>query len=208
MLFRSTPVDDPSRYGVVPIEVEPHGRVVEFVEKPPPGEAPTNWINAGPYVLEASVVDRIPAGRPVSIERRTFPEMVDDGTLWALQSHAYWIDAGTPASYLRAHLDLVDGTRGREAAVAAEAAVDAAARVEHSVVLSGATVMAGAEVTGSLLLTGAVVEAGASVHDSIVGPRSVVRSGARVEALSVLGDGVEAAPGEGREGARRPEQAD
>ncbi len=73
-----TPVDDPSRYGVVPIDDD--GRVEAFVEKPPPGTAPTNWINAGTYVLEPSVLDRIPAGRRVSIERATFPEMVADGS--------------------------------------------------------------------------------------------------------------------------------
>ena len=102
-----TPVEDPSRYGVVPIDAD--GRVEAFVEKPPTGEAPTNWINAGAYVLEPSVLDRIPAGRRVSIERATFPEMVGDGSLFALHSDAYWIDAGTPATYLQAQLDLVDG---------------------------------------------------------------------------------------------------
>jgi mannose-1-phosphate guanylyltransferase len=79
-----TPVDDPSRYGVVPIDES--GRVEAFVEKPPPGEAPTNWINAGTYVLEPTVLDRIPAGRRVSIERATFPGMVGDGSLFAMHS--------------------------------------------------------------------------------------------------------------------------
>ena len=55
------------------------GRVVAFIEKPPPGEAPTNLINAGTYVLEPSVLDRIPPGRRVSIERETFPALVADG---------------------------------------------------------------------------------------------------------------------------------
>ena len=70
-----TPVDDPSRYGVVP--TDDGGQVEAFIEKPPPAEAPTNWINAGTYVLEPSVLDRIPGGRKVSIERETFPAMVD-----------------------------------------------------------------------------------------------------------------------------------
>ena len=73
-----------------------NGRVEAFIEKPPADEAPTNWINAGTYVLEPSVLDRIPGGRKVSIERETFPRMVADGTLFAMQSDAYWVDAGTP----------------------------------------------------------------------------------------------------------------
>src|ERR1700738_2589660 len=66
-------VEDPSRYGVVP--TEENGRVVGFIEKPPPGEAPTNMINAGTYVLEPEVLDRIPPGGRVSIERETFPAL-------------------------------------------------------------------------------------------------------------------------------------
>ena len=66
-----TPVEDPSAFGVVPTDEE--GRVMAFIEKPPPGEAPTNLINAGTYVLEPSVLARIPEGRRVSIERETFP---------------------------------------------------------------------------------------------------------------------------------------
>ncbi|HYO60801.1 MAG TPA: nucleotidyltransferase family protein, partial [Actinomycetota bacterium] len=80
-----TPVDDPSVYGVVPTDSD--GRVTAFVEKPPPGTAPTNLINAGVYVLEPSVLDRIPAGEPWSIERATFPQLVDEGArLFALAS--------------------------------------------------------------------------------------------------------------------------
>ena len=92
-----TPVEDPSAFGVVPTDDD--GRVVAFIEKPPPGEAPTNLINAGTYVLEPSVLDRIPGGRRVSIERETFPALVDDGRLYALASDADWVDAGTPATY-------------------------------------------------------------------------------------------------------------
>jgi mannose-1-phosphate guanylyltransferase len=97
-----TPVDDPSAFGVVPTDA--NGRVLAFIEKPPPGEAPTNLINAGTYVLEPSVLDRIPGGRRVSIERDTFPSLVPDGGLFAWPSDAYWVDAGTPATYLAANL--------------------------------------------------------------------------------------------------------
>ena len=102
-----TPVDDPSRFGVVPTDDD--GRVIAFVEKPPRDEAPTNRINAGTYVLEPSVLDRIAGGRQVSIERETFPAMVADGTLYAMPTDAYWLDAGTPGTTCRPNLDLLDG---------------------------------------------------------------------------------------------------
>ena len=76
-------VDDPSRYGVV--LTDGRGRVSAFVEKPPRGEAASDLINAGTYVLEPSVIDRIPPGRRVSVERETFPTMAADGSLYALR---------------------------------------------------------------------------------------------------------------------------
>ncbi|HEY1466034.1 MAG TPA: nucleotidyltransferase family protein, partial [Acidimicrobiales bacterium] len=74
-----TPVDDPSSYGVVPTDSQ--GKVEAFIEKPPRDEVPTNLINAGTYVLEPEVLARIPKGRRVSIERETFPTLVEAGTL-------------------------------------------------------------------------------------------------------------------------------
>ena len=82
--------------------------MVAFVEKPPKGRAPTNWINAGTYVLEPSVLDRIPERLTVSIERETFPRMLDEPSrLYAMASDAYWIDIGTPEKYLQAHTDVL-----------------------------------------------------------------------------------------------------
>ena len=101
---------DPSAFGVVPTDEE--GRVTAFVEKPPRDEAPTNEINAGTYVLEPSVLARIPEGGRVSIERETFPAMVRDGRLFALADEGYWLDTGTPAAYLEANFDYVSGRRG------------------------------------------------------------------------------------------------
>jgi mannose-1-phosphate guanylyltransferase len=199
-----TPVDDPSRYGVVPTDAD--GRVLEFVEKPAPGTAPTNWINAGTYVLEPSVLDRIPEGRKVSIERETFPAMVADGTLFAVQSDAYWVDAGTPATYLQVQLDLIDGLRGHaERAVATDASVATTADVEHSVVMAGASVGRDAVVRDSVVLPGATVGVGAQVLGSVVGPYAIVDDGASLSGLTVLGDSVHVLPGTHLEGARFPE---
>ncbi len=199
-----TPVEDPSRYGVVPID--DRGQVTAFIEKPPRDEAPSNWINAGTYVLEPSVLDRIPAGRPVSIERETFPALVTDQALFALPSESYWVDAGTPATYLQVQLDLIDGRRGpAETAVAPTAKLDADATVDHSAVLDGAVVEAGATVRDSLLMAGAHVGAGAVVEGSIVGPGSVVEAGASLRALTVTGAGARVDAAQQLSGARVPE---
>lgn len=199
-----TPVDDPSRYGVVPTDAE--GRVLGFVEKPPRDEAPTNWINAGTYVFEPSVLARIPEDRKVSVERETFPALVADGTLWAVRSDAYWVDAGTPETYLQIQLDLIDGRRGAAPpAVAADARIAPEASVEHSVVMSGARVEAGARIVDAVVSPGAVVGSGAVVEGSIIGSGARIGEGAVVTGLTIVGAGEEVPAGVRSEGERIPE---
>jgi mannose-1-phosphate guanylyltransferase len=187
-----TPVEDPSRYGVVPTDQD--GRVLAFIEKPPPGEAPTNLINAGTYVLEPSVLDRIPPGRKVSIERETFPALVAEGRLYAKGSEAAWLDAGTPATLLAANLAFAplgpDGTG-----------------VTGSVLSDDVSVAPGAVIERSLLMDGAVVESGAVVRDSIVGPGARIGTGARIEAHSVIGQGYVVEAGAELTEARLPQPA-
>ena len=205
------PVADPSAFGVVPTDEE--GRVTAFVEKPPRDEAPTNEINAGTYVLEPSVLARIPESGRVSIERETFPAMVRDGRLFALSDEGYWLDTGTPAAFLEANFDYVSGRRGTPVApglvaqgelllegkselagdlvgrsvVFADCVVEAGARVERCVLGRGVTVSPGAVVSDSVLMDGCHVAADAKVAGSIMGPRSIVGQRADVRPVSVLG---------------------
>ncbi len=103
-----TQVQDPSAFGVVP--TQPDGRVIAFVEKPAPGKAPSNWINAGTYVVEPAFLRRIPPRLNVSVERETFPRMLaQPGLVYGFQSDAYWLDIGTPDKYLQAHADALAG---------------------------------------------------------------------------------------------------
>jgi mannose-1-phosphate guanylyltransferase len=197
------PVDDPSRYGVVPTDRD--GRVQAFVEKPPRESAPTNLINAGTYVLEPSVIDRIPDGRKVSVERETFPALVADGTLFATAGATYWIDTGTPQEYVRAQIDLLDGTAGAPLeGIEPGAQVHPDANVTLSVVGDGAVVEAGATVTRSVLLAGARVAAGAVIEDSVLGEGAVVESDAAVVGFTVVGDGENVGAGSRLDGARVP----
>ena len=197
------PVEDPSRFGVVP--TDPEGRVVAFVEKPPRDEAPTNQINAGTYVFEPSVLERIPLGERISIERVTFPAIVADGVLYAWSDENYWLDTGTPEAYLQAHRDILEGRRRPGflrhqvidgSYIDPSATIHETARIEGSVIDAGCLVGPGAEVIDSVLLPGARVEAGASVHASILGKGASVEIGAQLSEVTVLGDGATVLPGE------------
>jgi len=162
-----TPVDDPSQFGVV--EHDTVGRVAGFVEKPAPGTTTSRHVNAGTYVFEPDVLEIMPGDAPLSVERATFPELARRGTLFALPTDDYWLDAGRPDSYRRANLDLVGGRRrDREDAVHRSANVAASATVRNSVVGAAATISEGATVTDSVIFPSAVVGAGAQVSASLV----------------------------------------
>ena len=103
-------VDDPSRFGVVP--TDDSGRVTAFLEKTP--NPVTNRINAGCYVFRREVIDQIPAGRRVSVERETFPGLIESGQLvMGYHESAYWLDVGTPQAFVRGSCDLVLGRAAR-----------------------------------------------------------------------------------------------
>jgi len=183
-----TAVENPSAFGVVVLDGS--GRVERFVEKPPPGTESSNLINAGTYVLEPSVIQRIPTGRKVSVEREIFPAMVADGSLFGLATDDYWLDTGQPHLYLRANLDLLDGRRqyDRCEGVAPDAHVVASAVVRHSIIGAHAHVSERARIEDSVLLPGAAVEAGAVVSGSLVAGR--VGSGAQLHNCVIGADGV------------------
>jgi mannose-1-phosphate guanylyltransferase len=184
-------VADARAFGCVPTDEA--GRVQAFVEK---SDAPvTNQVNAGCYVFRRAVIDTIPAGRVVSVERETFPGLVESGALVVGHVEStYWRDVGSPEALVAASRDLVLGEAPSPAQVvpADGAHVAVGARVEGAVaegsaVLTGAVVAAGAIVSGSVLMRDARVEAEAVVRDSVLGPGAVVGAGARLDGVT-LGD--------------------
>ncbi len=180
------PVDEPSRFGVVPTDES--GRVLEFVEKPAAGTEPTNYINAGTYVMEPSVLARIEPGRKVSVEREVFPAMAAAGTLFAVGTDDYWLDAGTPEALVTANLDLVDGHRSViETAVSPTAKLEDGCVVEHSVVGSRVCISSGARIVDSVVMDDVTIGADAVIERSIVASGATIGAGAIVTNQSVVG---------------------
>ena len=186
------PVEDSSAFGLVQSDEE--GRVLEFLEKT--GERKPGEVNAGMYTLERSVLELIPPGEKVSIERDVFPRLVGNG-LHGLLLHGHWVDIGTPERYLQASWDILEGrveTRveptGPGVLIDPAASVDGKAEIGPQAVLGpDCRVGDGAQVRGSVLLDGCTVGAGARVLNSILSPGVEIASGALVE-------GVVAAEGE------------
>ena len=217
-LLHLIPVEDPSAFGCV--VHDENWRISSFVEKPPRETAPTNEINAGTYLFEREVLDMIPAGRNVSIERETFPDIIASGKgLYAYTTEDYWIDLGRPEQYLSAHVDILtgrmpmleigsvptgdgakafDGVTNLTLPVHADAGVkiDPTAAIGPNVVLGkGVTIGPRATVRNSVLWDGVRIEEEASVESSIIASDAIIGGRSSVPAGGVIGHDAVIEPG-------------
>jgi mannose-1-phosphate guanylyltransferase len=192
-------VPDPARFGCVPTDST--GRVTAFLEKTP--HPVTSRINAGCYVFTRHVIDQIPPGR-VSVERETFPGLIDRGEL--VLGHvdtAYWLDVGTPDTFVRGSCDLVlgelpspalPGPTGENLVLPGAVVAPGASMTGGTVVGADCHVGPGAEVNGSVIFDGATVGTGAVVRSSAVGRGAQIGDGAVLDGV-VIGDGARIASG-------------
>jgi mannose-1-phosphate guanylyltransferase len=206
------PVEDTSSYGVVP--TGPGGEVEAFLEKSP-GPAPTNRINAGAYLLEREVIEAIPAGRAVSIEREIFPDLVGNG-LYGYAAAGYWVDIGTPSRYLEGTWDLLAGVVpstlpardvtgslvyeggltsgahiGPQAVVGRHCSVGSDSTVERAVLHDRVTVGADCVLRECVVAEGARIGDGAEVR-----PGAVIGKDARIAAGALVEEDARVQPGE------------
>lgn len=192
-LIHSIRVDDPSSFGCIVCDAEEC--ISGFIEKPAKEDAPTNVINAGTYLFERDVLDLIPAGRNVSIERETFPAIVAGRQLHSYTTGDYWMDLGRPDEYLQAHADILAGRMPMleppfpiRSYVEAGATIDPSAQLgPNAVVGRGSTVGPHAVVRDSVLWDHITIEDSAVVEGAIVATGATIGRGARVHEESVIG---------------------
>ena len=156
-------VEDARAFGCVPTDAD--GRVTAFLEKM--DNPVTNSINAGCYVFHPSVLDRIPLGEVVSIERETFPALVESGRpVFGYKEQAYWLDVGTPAALFKGSRDLISGDF-------------------HA--MAGSQIDPSAEITGKSSLGKQVtVGANAKIDDCIIGDGVTIGDGAELSQCFVF----------------------
>ena len=168
-------VEDARAFGCVPTTAD--GRVEAFLEKM---ENPvTDWINAGCYVFNREVVDSIPRDTVVSVERETFPQLINDKRrVFAYKEAAYWLDIGNPRALFQGSRDLVE----------ADFLISPTADVDSSAVLTGGTsIGAGAQIGAQAILdncivsAGAIVKPGARLTRTFLAPACVVEEDATFE---------------------------
>ncbi len=150
-------VEDARAFGCVPTDSD--GRVTAFLEKM--DNPITNSINAGCYVFQSSVLNRIPLGEVVSIERETFPALVESGRpVYGYKEQAYWLDVGTPAALFKGSRDLI---------------------ADDFHAMPGCAIDASATITGkSSLGSNVTIGADVQIDDCIIGDNVTIGDGARL----------------------------
>jgi len=210
-----TPVEDPSAYGLVPIDDD--GRVKEFLEKPGTDQIVTNLINAGTYIIEPHIMEMAPAGEKFSFERGLFPRALEEGCrVYGFVSNDYWLDVGTPAKYLTAHHDIAlgkikyeypypeltdeiylgSGVRYEDTSfqsgpliVGEGTVIEKGASVAPlSVIGNNCRICAGARISGAVLFDNCTVGRDCRVADSIISHNVRLQEGVHISGLSVVGD--------------------
>lgn len=183
-------VSDPRAFGCVPTDAD--GRVLAFLEKTE--DPPTDQINAGTYIFDRAILDRIPRGREVSVEREVFPALLADGVrVCGYVDATYWRDMGTPEDFVRGSADLVRGIAPSPALGGrrGESLVHEGASVAPGALLVGGTVVGrGAEIGPGVRLDGAVVFDGARIEAGSVVERSIIGAGVRIGPRALIRDGV------------------
>lgn len=179
------PVEDPTRYGLV--ETDAEANVLRFVEKPKReelAELNINTINAGIYVLEPSVLDLIAEEANRSFEYDVFPDILAQKLPFFgyVLDGDYWLDIGTPDSYLTAHNDLLNGTlkafeidRGAQSDIATRAEID-----RLSVIGEGCTIKPGVRITNSVIGPGTHIEEKAVIENSVIWAHTRISSAAEI----------------------------
>ena len=134
------------------------------------------------------MLDRIPPGIAMNIEREVFPGMVTDGVMAGMATGGWWSDIGTPSRYLEANLEFLRRVAPPTGWLAGEGArIDGGATVVESVVGAGCLVADGATVRGSVLLDGVTVGAGAWIDGAVIGGGTTVAASAKLGPGTVIG---------------------
>ena len=171
-----TQVEDARAFGCVPTDAQ--GRVTAFLEKM--DNPITNQINAGCYVFNPRVLSSIPLATVVSVERETFPQLVNNGAkIYGYLENAYWLDIGTPKALLKASTDFV--LRNGPGLLMPDAVVDSSAVItQGSCVGRGSTVGAGTRISGSIVEAGAVIGRDVVIDNSFIATGAVIDDGAKI----------------------------
>jgi mannose-1-phosphate guanylyltransferase len=193
-------VEDPSRYGVA--EMAENGQIKRFTEKPPKGTETSNLINAGVYVLSPEVLQLIPEGRAVSMEREIFPRLAADGKLYGHIVHGLWMDIGKPEEYLQTNKILLDALVVKpkrkspsKFELKSPVAMDKGVSISNGAVIGpyavlgkNVTVGKNAQIRDSVIFSGTKIGDSAWINGAIIGEEAVIGDNVRIGKGCIIAD--------------------
>ncbi len=211
-------VEDPSAFGVA--EMCNGSFIKRFIEKPPKGQAPSNLINAGAYVLNPEVFDYIPEGKSVSIEREVFPKLADEGKLCGYTTKGIWMDIGKPQEYLETNKIILDSLKqssdnhphanfsqknpialdvgvqiGENSTIGPYAILGRDVRVGRNVHITNSVVFGHAEIADEVTLNGVIIGEGAKIGKHVkLGKGCIIGDQAKVRDGASLVEGHTVCP--------------
>lgn len=160
-------VDNPEEFGIFDLDEE--GRISQFQEKPDPGKAFSNTINAGHYILEPEVLDLIPEDEKVSMEREIFPQLIEKG-FYGYKFDGYWVDCGRPSSFLEANRVLLDEYYKEHAVrhyIGDRSAVET--KLGDYVTIGEDCTIGDSQIENSIIFDGVEIDDDCEIVDSIIG---------------------------------------
>jgi mannose-1-phosphate guanylyltransferase len=194
-----TKVSEPSKYGVVLYEDD--GKIKSFVEKPQ--EYVGNKINAGIYIFNPSILDRIPV-KPTSIENEIFPVMASEGQLYCMELKGFWMDIGQPKDYITGLCLYLNSLKSKKSdmlttqeGVVGPVVIHPTAKIGKDCVIGpyvsigpNVVVEDGVRLKRTSLFSGVTIRANSWLDSCIIGWDSTVGKWARMEGVTVLGSDV------------------
>jgi len=188
-------VENPSAYGV--LVVDENRKIEKFIEKPK--EPVSNLINAGVYVFQPEVLEEIPPGKEVSVERETFPQILEKGKeMYAFLHTGYWLDVGTTDKFMKANFDVLNGKiklayepkdenieKGENTTISEDVKVDGKLITGKNCIVGNGVVIKWNVIAGD----GCHIKDGAVVQDSIIFENVVIGENSEIS-NSVIGKEV------------------
>jgi mannose-1-phosphate guanylyltransferase len=190
-----TPVKDPTHYGL--IETDDKGKITQFLEKPSWEQVTTNMINAGTYIMEAEVLNSIPAKTMFSFEHDVFPPLLQDSKpIYAFPSSCYWMDIGSSEKYHQLNRDLLNGMSNQFSFKNnSQVLIGENSNAHYSAEITGPTMIGDncaigrkVQLSGPMVIGhSSTIGDGAIVEDSVIWNNVVIESGATVK-RSIIAD--------------------
>jgi mannose-1-phosphate guanylyltransferase len=185
-------VDDPSRFGVCGLDES--GMITRFQEKPEPGTEFSNLINAGCYLIERDVLESL-SSKKHSMEREVFPLIADAGKMSGLEFKGYFVDAGTPSSFIDAtqvcisnkrytvgsisndswfYDDIIPGSIISGSSVSSDVTIGDGCEIVDCVILSGAKIGNGCKLFRCLIGESCMINNDSNISDKVIGHHEII----------------------------------